>query len=69
MQLGPYMSKTLPHGLDSAHHRYGPSHVRYLIFLKISKKRLKHVLLGPIYSSQVCEFTHYSSSSIKNRLS
>lgn len=46
MQLGPYMSKTLPHGLDSAHHRYGPSHVRYLIFLKISKKGLSTCFWG-----------------------
>ena len=37
---------------------------------KNQQKRLKHVLLGPIYSSQACEFTRYSSSSsIKNRLS
>ena len=37
---------------------------------KNQQKRLKHVLPGPIYSSQACEFTRYSSSSsIKNRLS
>lgn len=63
------MSKTPPPSLESAYHDYSLSHVLYTGFLKISKKGLQHMLPGPIYSSQVCEFTRYSSSSIKNRLS
>lgn len=62
------MSKTRPRSLESAYY-YSQSHVLYTVFLKNQQKRLKHMLPGPIYSSQVCEFTRYSSSSIKNRLS